>query len=135
MNQKNFLIGRRIFFILACLYTLCIFAQIFIAGMAVFVDGTNWMRHTIFVHIFGFNLPVFMLIIAFFSSLPRWGYWHLLAIFVSTFFMYFTANITVAWPVLGALHPVLAIIMAGIACSLVIKTWGIIGGKQHETTA
>ena len=48
-------IGRFIFVFLAVIFSLCIIVQFFLAGMAVFVDSSNWMNHMIFVHLFGFS--------------------------------------------------------------------------------
>lgn len=119
--------GRVIYLILAIFFTLCILAQIYLAGMAVFLNPAVWPKHTMFVHLFGFNLPVFMLIFAMVGSLPRWAYWQLFGLFVSIFLMYFTANML---PWFGPLHPVMAILLFVLSSWTVLKTWILIFGNK-----
>ena len=56
-------VGRIIYFILASLFALCTMAQFFFAGSAIFMDPVEWRKHVTFVHLFGFNIPIFMLAI------------------------------------------------------------------------
>ena len=114
--------GRIIFLALTTLFTTCILVQVYLAGMAIFSTPGAWVKHTMFVHLFGFNLPVLMVIFALVGSMPRWAYWKLFGILVSTFLMYFTAHM----PWLGPIHPVLALLLFVLSCSIIIKTWGLI---------
>lgn len=43
--------GRYGYLLLAGLFALGILAQVFIAGLAIFVDASYWVRHTTFVHL------------------------------------------------------------------------------------
>jgi hypothetical protein len=105
-------IGRIVYLLLASLFAACVFAQLFLAGMGTFVDPANWAKHVMFIHLFGFNLPLFLLLFAFVGSLPRWAYVHTFSLFFLIFTMYFTANMTGLVPWLGALHPVIAVLLA-----------------------
>ena len=55
-------IGRMVFFLLSVLFVLCVLVQFWFAGMAVFVQPGHWRSHVLFVHIFGFSLPLLMLL-------------------------------------------------------------------------
>lgn len=130
-NKTRIRIGRSVHFALAAIFAICVIAQVFLAGMGTFVNPAHWSRHVMFIHLFGFNLPLFMLLFAFIGSLPRWAYWQLFAVFILIFAMYFTANMTslAAW--LGALHPVIALLLTAVACSNVLKSGKMIF-KQQE---
>lgn len=125
-------ISRTIFLVLAIIFALSIAAQIFLAGMATFISPAHWLKHVTFVHLFGFNVPIFMLIFAFLGKLPRWAYWHLFGIFVSIFLMYFTANITATLPWAGAMHPLIAVILFILACSIIKKMWVFIFTEKNQ---
>ena len=60
VNDTRIRVGRIIYFTSAIIFTLCIIAQVFFAGMAIFLNPGAWMNHMIFVHLFGFNVPVLM---------------------------------------------------------------------------
>lgn len=129
-NKSRIRIGRIIYLILAILFTLCIFTQIYLAGMAIFMNPAVWLKHMMFVHLFGFNVPIFMLIFAFIGALPRWAYWQLFGIFTSIFLMYFSANMRTNFPWIGPLHVIIAILLLGLSCLVVGKTWTLIFRKK-----
>ena len=85
-------VGRIIYFILASVFALCTMTQFFFAGSAIFMDPVEWRKHVTLVHLFGFNIPIFMLLFAFIGSLPRTVYLQILGIMIGIFFMYFTVN-------------------------------------------
>ncbi|MBY7145102.1 hypothetical protein KFZ56_18960 [Virgibacillus sp. NKC19-3] len=116
-------IGRIVFLALAIIFTLCVVAQLFFAGMATFISPVNWGKHMIFAHLFGFNIPVVMLVFAFIGALPRFAYWQLFGILISMFLMYFTANITTMLPWLSAMHPIFAVLLFILSCSIVLNVW------------
>ncbi|WP_456288191.1 DUF6220 domain-containing protein [Paenibacillus sp. AK002] len=89
---------------LAWLFVVCIAVQTFIAGMALFHDGSMWRSHTLFVHFFEI-VPLLMLIFGFTGKLPAPYKWRSLALLLLVFGQYLTANL----PVAGAWHPVIAI--------------------------
>ncbi|WP_099156654.1 DUF6220 domain-containing protein [Virgibacillus ndiopensis] len=123
--------GRIIYFILAALFTFCVATQLFLAGAATFVSPVNWMHHITFVHLFGFNLPIFMLLFAFIGAMPKWAYWQLAGLFVLIFSMYFTANMTANLPWIGAIHPVLAALLLIFSCVMITKTFKFIFNKEE----
>jgi hypothetical protein len=119
-------IGRISFLVLAVIFAICIVTQIFLAGLATFVHPLNWARHSTLVHIFGFNIPIFMLITAFIGRMPRLAYWQIFGLLVLVFSMYFTANFTAIVPWISAAHPVIAMLLFVLSFSIVIKTWKLI---------
>ncbi|WP_062107368.1 DUF6220 domain-containing protein [Bacillus niameyensis] len=131
MRFTRIQIGRWIYFCLACVFIACISAQVLLAGLATFVGAENWLKHMMFAHLFGFNIPLIMLIFAFVGRFPQWGYWQLLGVFVTIFLMYFTANITALVSWLGAMHPVIAIILFGLSWSIVVKSWKLLHKKRE----
>ena len=130
VNKTRVRVGRVIFLTLTALFTICILVQVYLAGMAIFINPGAWVKHMMFVHLFGFNLPILMVIFAVVGSMPRWVYWKLLGILVSTFLMYFTTHINAILPWMGPIHPVLAILLFVLSCSIFIKTWGLINNNQ-----
>lgn len=89
---------------LTWLFVVCIAVQTFIAGMALFHDGSMWRSHTLFVHFFEI-VPLFMLIFGFAGKLPAPYKWRSLALLLLVISQYLTANL----PGAGAWHPVIAI--------------------------
>ncbi|MDW0116259.1 DUF6220 domain-containing protein [Sporosarcina thermotolerans] len=130
VNNSRIRVGRIIFFILTILFTLCIFVQFYLAGKAIFEYPVYWSKHIKFVHLFGFNLPVLMLIFAILGSLPRWAYWQLSGIFLSIYLMYFTANIRSVLPWVGSIHPVVGILLFVLSFLLLSKSWKLIFRKN-----
>ena len=51
-------------------FVVCVVIQVFIAGMAVFVNPAQWSTHMSFVHVFEF-IPFIMVAVAFIGRLPR----------------------------------------------------------------
>ena len=115
-------VGRIIYFILASLFALSTMMQFFFAGSAIFMDPVEWRKHVTFVHLFGFNLPLFMMLFAFIGKLPRIVYLQIIGIMVGIFFMYFTVNFTgVPWT--AALHPVIGTLLFLLSCFTVVTSW------------
>jgi mercuric ion transport protein len=101
-------------------------AQVYIAGAATFVNPANWAKHIEFVHLFGFTIPLLMLIFAFIGRLPRRSLIQVMGVMITIFLMYFTANITRTLPWAGALHPVVAVVIAGQSIAIVTNAWYLI---------
>ena len=114
-------VGRIIYFILASLFALCTMAQFFFAGSAIFMDPVEWRKHVTLVHLFGFNIPIFMLVFAFIGSLPRTVYLQIFGIMIGIFFMYFTVNFRgVPWTAAHAPRHRYSVISSVILCRLFI---------------
>lgn len=98
--------------LVAGLFVICVVIQVFIAGMAVFVDPANWSLHTTFIHVFEV-LPLVMLALAFVGRLPRKlkslpvGLWVLIMV------QYATASLFGS--LVAALHPVTALVIFWVA--------------------
>jgi Family of unknown function (DUF6220) len=130
--SKRIRFGRISYLTLAIIFAVCTIIQIFIAGLAIFVNPVNWTKHFLFVHLFGFNTPLFMLVMAFIGRMPRWAYWQIFGLLVCIFSMYFTANSRGAFPWAGAAHPVIATLLFILSLTIVIKTWHLIFKKSSE---
>lgn len=128
MKTKNttLRISRFIYLLFATVFALCVFIQIYIAGVGIFLDASAWTKHITFVHIFGYNLPIFMLIFAIVGRVPYTVYLQLFGIFVSIFLMYFTANFTSVMPLIGPMHVIMAIVLLVLSCFTVKNAWKII---------
>lgn len=103
---------------LAVIFTLCVAAQVFIAGLAVFVAPAHWAQHTTFVHIFEF-VPLLMLAVSAAGRLPVRLRWLSAALFALVYAQYFTANIRGLAPLLAALHPVVALAIFWLSAHVV----------------
>lgn len=102
---------------LAWVFVVCVGVQVFLAGMAVFVDPLNWVRHVTFVHYFEL-IPVLMLILAFAGKMPKGKGFYLrpaLLIFLVGLQYFFVGT---GQGVLAALHPVNALFIFWLAAHL-----------------
>lgn len=119
-------LGRYGYLILASFFVICVLAQIYIAGMAVFVDPANWSLHTTFVHAFVPMLFI-LFVLALIGRLPRSlkvapvGLFLLVAIQYMTAAMYGT--------LVAAIHPVNAVVIVLVSALAVQQTW-----KQISTS-
>nr|WP_186673578.1 DUF6220 domain-containing protein [Sporosarcina sp. BP05] len=125
-------LGRSIYFVLAIILSLCVTTQFFLAGMAIFMSPVNWLKHLSFVHIFGFNLPFLMIGFAVVGKMPLGAYLQLLGVLLTVFTLYFTANITNIVPWLGAMHPVMGILLFALSLSIVFQIWNSITNKKQH---
>lgn len=131
MNHFRIRIGRWSYLILSISFALCTLIQIYLAGMAIFIHPSNWIKHSQFGHLFLTIFPILMLIVAIIGSFPRWAYWQTLGLFGMVFLMYFTANISFVIPLASPMHPVFAFFLLFFASSSAIKAWRIIQGETQ----
>jgi hypothetical protein len=110
------------FALLSVLFVISVVVQVFLAGLAIFVNPIHWLKHTGFIHLFEF-VPVLMLIVSFVGKLPRWAIGQSAALFGVIFVMYFTANITPVIPWAAALHPVIAIGLFWMSLKIARAAW------------
>ncbi|MBP2079927.1 DUF6220 domain-containing protein [Oceanobacillus polygoni] len=129
MNRRK-QIGKNIFLVLAILFLIGVIAQIFLAGLAIFASPVHWIKHITLIHLFGFNIPLFMLLFAWMGAMPRWAYGAVFGLLTSVFAMYFTGNMAAKLPWIAALHPVIAIVLFVIAFVVVIETVKLISNKK-----
>ncbi len=118
-------IAEIVYFTLTVIFTLAITTQITLAGMAIFIHPLHWANHTFFIHLFGFNVPLLMLLVAWLAKLPRWAYWQIISLMFMMFLMYFSANIAGKLPWFAALHPVIG---TGL---LLLSFWMVIQAKFY----
>ncbi|MFG6115646.1 DUF6220 domain-containing protein [Halobacillus sp. MO56] len=115
--------GRIIFIGLAALLLLCFTIQFLLAGMATFIHYEYWSDHTFFVHLFGFYLPLIMLVAALVCKFSRKIFGQLALVFGLTFLLYVTANISTHLPWAGALHPIIGILLFLAALAILRSSW------------
>lgn len=112
--------ARRGYLLSSMLFTAGVLVQVYIAGMAVFVDPTRWESHVAF----GNSLPIFLLFmfaLAFLGSLPR----TLKALPVGIFLL-FVVQFTTAHrfgSLVGAIHPVNALLIFWLSTVAVRRAW------------
>lgn len=117
--------ARMAFALLAAAFALCVAVQVFLAGMAVFVNPLNWARHTGFVHVFEL-LPVVMLALAFAGRLPAALRWQSAGLLGLIMVMYATANMGGRVPWAAAAHPVMALAVFWVAAVVVGNSWRLV---------
>ncbi|UOQ48562.1 DUF6220 domain-containing protein [Gracilibacillus caseinilyticus] len=115
---------------LAILFLLSVTAQFVIAGMAVFISPLHWGDHTFFIHLFGFNVPLLMFVLAWLAKLPGWAYLQLFGVMSLVFVMYFTANMSGKLPLLTAMHPMIGTGLLFVACWKVFKLYHYMKKEQ-----
>jgi hypothetical protein len=119
--------GRFIFALLALIFMVCVVTQVFLAGMAVFVDQ-NWKPHTSFVRIFQF-IPILMFAVSFIGRVPNRLRWSSFGLLIMIILQYVTAKaFSGIW--VAAFHPVIAILMFWNALTIVKQSLKWLKGKQ-----
>lgn len=117
--------------VVAGLFVVCVLIQVFIAGMAVFVDPENWSLHANFVHVFEF-LPLVMLVLAFLGRLSQ-GLKLLPAVLFVLLIVQYATALGFSDSVVAALHPVNALVIFGIAVMAIRRAWRALS-EPAETT-
>lgn len=102
--------ARVAYLVLAWLLVASIAYQVFLAGMAVFVDPINWARHVQFVHLFEM-LPVLLLGLAFAGRMPKKRGLYLGPILLFALLGLQHAFAGAGRSVVAALHPVNALVI------------------------
>ncbi len=108
------------YLVLAVFFAICVLAQIYIAGMAVFIDPTNWSLHTTFVHAFE-PMLILLLILAFISRLPR--SLKVVPIGLSLLITIQYATAAMYGSLVAAIHPVNAVVIFLVSALAVRQTW------------
>ncbi|SEM62413.1 DUF6220 domain-containing protein [Paenibacillus sp. OV219] len=101
----------------AIFFALAILAQVFIAGMSLFVDSADWVAHKNFARVF-IVFPVITILLSFITRLPISYRLKGIQQLVMVVLMFVTANLSSKIGILGALHPVIALGMFWSATSL-----------------
>ncbi|WP_227354326.1 DUF6220 domain-containing protein [Haladaptatus salinisoli] len=106
--------------LLAAVFAVCVLVQVYIAGMAVFVDPANWELHTTFVHLFGF-VPFLLFGLALLGRLSRTLKLLPVGLYALVMVQYATAHLFGS--LVAALHPVNAIVIFGAAVVALKRAW------------
>jgi hypothetical protein len=101
----------------ARIFVLVILAQVFIAGLALFVDSADWVAHTNFARVFIF-FPVFIILLTFIARLPFSYRLKGIQQLAMVILMFVTADLSSKIGFLSALHPVIAVGMFWSAMKL-----------------
>ena len=123
MTARRILWARYGYLGLAGVFTLCVLVQVYIAGMAVFVDPSNWSLHATFVHVFE-PLLVPMFICALLGRLSRLLKLAPVALFLLVSVQYATAILFGS--MVAAFHPVNAVVILLVAALASKQTWSTI---------
>ena len=104
----------------AGVFAVCILAQAYIAGMAVFVDPANWAFHASFVHLFE-PLLVVLLALAFLGRLSRSLKLAPVGLFLLLGVQYATAH--QFGSMVAAIHPANAAVIFAVALAATRRAW------------
>ena len=106
--------------VLAWLFVAAVAVQVFLAGMALFVDGGTWGLHVEvgwIIHL----APVLVLVVVALSRPPRLSLWLALGLAVVTFVQPILATLRADVPLAAALHPVVALLIFSLALTLALQ--------------
>ncbi|UYG97391.1 DUF5957 family protein [Cytobacillus firmus] len=117
---------------LGLIYLGCLLIQFLLAGMSIFGDPSKWAAHKMFVHLFGYAIPVLMVLSALAGGFFKRIYQEMMAVFLLLFAMYFTANMGWETSWLGAFHPVAGVLFLGTGAAAVRK---VLKGTQEPVRA
>ncbi|ONK22480.1 hypothetical protein BLX87_15745 [Bacillus sp. VT-16-64] len=117
---------------LGFIFLVCLLIQFLLAGLSIFKDPATWAAHRNFVHLFGYTLPILMIICSMIGRFFGLIYKELLSIFLLIFLMYLTANLgwKVGW--LGALHPVVGLLLMCVTGVGLVKVYKRDGQKTDK---
>jgi hypothetical protein len=101
----------------ARIFALIIAVQVFLAGLALFVDSGNWVAHSNFARVF-LIIPILMILLAFIARLPITFRVMSIQLVIMVILMFVTADLSKYIGILSALHPVIALAMFWIAMTL-----------------
>ncbi|QGQ99089.1 hypothetical protein EHS13_31530 [Paenibacillus psychroresistens] len=102
---------------MAWVFAAGIILQVFLAGLALFVDTDNWAAHASFPRYFAF-LPIFMILLSFIMRLPLTYRVQSIRLFIMVAATFATAILSSKIGYLSALHPVIAVALFMSAMSL-----------------
>ncbi|MBO0992672.1 DUF6220 domain-containing protein [Bacillus sp. SD088] len=132
MEQRNVATGVQIsryaYTILAMIFAACLLVQVFLSGMAIFWNATNWQLHIAFVNFFQY-IPVILLILAFTGQIKGGLRWMPIGLIVLIIIQYATVNMT---NYIAAIHPVTGMGMFVLAINTAQASWGLSFQRNHE---
>lgn len=122
--------GIRILYVIdAWLFPAAILVQVFFAGLSLFTRKSYWGTHDPFGHIIGF-LPLLLVLLTYLGRLQppaKRLAWTLLGVyFVQADLL---TLIHTAVPLLGALHPVLALVLFSLALTIAFQAQALVAAS------
>jgi hypothetical protein len=114
----------------AGLFVVCVLIQVYIAGMAVFIDPANWDLHMTFIHVFEL-VPIIMLVLAFVGRVPRKLKWLPVGLFLLIMVQYATAE-GFSDSLVVAIHPVNALVIFWMGMITTRMSWRTLS-EQTDT--
>ncbi|QYR21229.1 hypothetical protein KZ483_26670 [Paenibacillus sp. sptzw28] len=109
-RQPGFGYIRLSLLLLGFLFAVCVAIQVFLAGMALFVNPSHWKAHSTFIHYFEM-LPVGMFILTYFGRVRGAVRWFSLVMTALIALQYATVHMSQVAPIFSALHPVFALLL------------------------
>jgi len=123
---------RVIFAALSVLFFIAIVFQVFLAGVALFANSSQWAVHKSFVVYFEF-IPIVMLVLAFFGGIPKKLRWHSLALYLMVAFQYMTIGLSGKFPYVTALHPVIAMLLFWLSIVVLRTSLALIKTNKNRS--
>lgn len=118
---------RFIYALLAVVFAAALVVQIFLAGMALFVDVGDWSMHRTFINYFEY-VPIAMFLLSFAGSIKGMLRWGTLGLFVLCTLQHITVRVLSDVWVLGALHPIIGVSLFWSTTGIVRRSWRWLGG-------
>lgn len=119
-KARNLSVAGQSYLVLGGLIALGVLAQVFLAGIAVFVDDSYWAAHVTFAHVFE-ALLLLWLIAGVLSELPRRLQLAPVGVFILLIIQYATASM--AGSFVAAFHPVNAIVIFVVVSAASWSAW------------
>lgn len=108
---------------LMVLFVAGVLLQVYVAGMAVFVDPSNWALHVGVVHLLE-PLLVLLLLLGLLGDLPRRLQAAPVGLFLLVSVQYATANLPPS--MVSAVHPVNALVIFSVAALAARRAWSVV---------
>ena len=114
--------ARPAFVFMAVAFAAGVTIQIFIAGLAIFVNPVNWAGHADLGHIL-LPWPPLLLLLALVGRLPRSVKWQCAALVGLIFVQFYTPGMTRDLPWAAASHPVIAMVLFWASVRIATNAW------------
>ncbi|KQL55464.1 hypothetical protein AN964_10760 [Heyndrickxia shackletonii] len=132
-NLSRLVVGARIAFkAMVRIFAICILIQVFLAGLALFWDSSQWVSHTVFARLL-IIVSILILLISFIARLPHSIRLRSAGLIGIIILMAVSAKLPSGIGYISALHPVLALMLFFGTMSLTRKTNEKIKVKKQES--
>jgi hypothetical protein len=117
------------YLLISWVFLICVVVQVFLAGLAIFMNWSYFEWHASFAHFFEL-LPLVLIGLAFVSRLPRSLRWLPTVAFLLIIVQYATAEMPRSF--LSALHTVSALFIFWCAVNMALKARGSVRAMPEE---